>query len=147
MEPALSSIVLKFPLFLPAGQQEKSREFQNWLMIKQLPSFKLRTRHLYYIKVLHRICRRCPDIKSPCPQDPEGCQCENIELFENGKYIGGSNCDNGFCFVSKVNSLYDRFHISIIILKGFFNILQDGLNCCKIFTNFSNFVFKSQFNK
>ena len=44
-------LVLKFPhFFLPACWQ-KQREFQNWLMMKLVPSFKLKTNYLYNIHV------------------------------------------------------------------------------------------------
>lgn len=56
-----------------------------------------------------RICRRCPHINGVCPNDPvDGCHCENIELFEDGKYVGGSKCENEFCFVS-LDKAYDEY--------------------------------------
>jgi len=57
----------------------------------------------------YRICRRCPDIQKdkPCKDDISDCQCDNIEVYdeEQGKYIGGSSCEDGFCFVSKERAL------------------------------------------
>ena len=47
MEPALSSTVLKFPHFFPTSLQAKKAGFQNWLMIRLVPSFKLKTKYLY----------------------------------------------------------------------------------------------------
>ena len=47
MEPALSSTILKFPLFLPASLEEKSAGISKWWMIRPVPSFKLKTKHLY----------------------------------------------------------------------------------------------------
>ena len=51
-------------------------------------------------------CRTCPTIDKKCPQDPEGCHCENIQISDpeqDGKMIGGSDCNEGFCYVSKYN--------------------------------------------
>ena len=39
--------MLKFPLFLPGGKQEKSAGISNWLMIRLVPSFNLKTKYLY----------------------------------------------------------------------------------------------------
>ena len=53
------------------------------------------------------LCRRCPTIDKKCPQDPEGCHCENIQIADpeqDGKMIGGSDCNEGFCYISKYNN-------------------------------------------
>jgi len=47
-----------------------------------------------------RICRRCPDISGRCPTDPEDCSCDNIELWNGEKFVGGSGCQDGFCYIS-----------------------------------------------
>jgi len=52
MEPALSSTNLRFPHFFPASLQAKTAGISNWLMMGLVPSFKLRTKHLYVLKVL-----------------------------------------------------------------------------------------------
>ena len=52
------------------------------------------------------LCRRCTTIDEKCPQDPEGCHCENIQIADpeqDGKMIGGSDCNEGFCYISKYN--------------------------------------------
>ena len=55
MEPALSSTILKFPLFLPASWQEKSVGISKLLMIRLVPSFKLKTKYLYLSLFIYRI--------------------------------------------------------------------------------------------
>ena len=32
------------------------QEFQNWLMIKLVPSFKLQTRHFYFLRAFKSLC-------------------------------------------------------------------------------------------
>ena len=41
------------------------REFQNWLMMKQVPSFKLRTSHLYLAPLKRAILDRKAVIQRP----------------------------------------------------------------------------------
>jgi len=56
------------------------------------------------------LCRRCPTIDKKCPQDPEGCHCENIQIADpeqDGKMIGGSDCNEGFCYISYESSSCD----------------------------------------
>ena len=49
MEPASSSTSFEnHTVFCLQASRKKVWEFQNWLMMKLVPSFKLRTRHLYY---------------------------------------------------------------------------------------------------
>ena len=69
----------------------------------------------FYCKVKkdkYRICRRCPNIEGPCPQDPVECQCENINVYNDDteEHDGGSECKNGFCYVSKLLTL-DKVYI------------------------------------
>ena len=50
------------------------------------------------------ICRRCPETDKKCSQDPKRCQCENIQVADpaqNNKLIGGADCKDGFCYISK----------------------------------------------
>ena len=48
MEPALSSTSFEIPaLFFLLAWSQKQREFQNLLMIRLVPFFKLKTRYLY----------------------------------------------------------------------------------------------------
>ena len=47
MEPALSSTILKFPHFFPASLQAKTVGISKLLMIRLVPSFKLKTKYLY----------------------------------------------------------------------------------------------------
>ena len=47
MEPALSSTFLKFPHFFPASLQAKTAGISKKLMIRLVPSFRLKTKHLY----------------------------------------------------------------------------------------------------
>ena len=54
MVPALSSTVLKFPHFFPASLQAKTAGISKLLMIRLVPSFKLKTKYLY--KILTKIC-------------------------------------------------------------------------------------------
>ena len=47
MEPASSSSDLKFPHFFPASLQEKTAAISKLLMIRLVPSFKLKIKYLY----------------------------------------------------------------------------------------------------
>ena len=50
------------------------------------------------------ICRRCLETDKKCSQDPEGCHCENIQVADpsqDNRLVGGSDCNDGFCYVSK----------------------------------------------
>merc|ERR1712051_140326 len=50
------------------------------------------------------ICRRCLETDKKCFQDPDGCHCENVQVADptqNDKLIGGSDCKDGFCYISK----------------------------------------------
>ena len=47
MEPALSSTILKFLLFFLASMQAKTAGISKLLMIRLVPSFKLKTKYLY----------------------------------------------------------------------------------------------------
>ena len=47
MELALSSTILKFPPFFPASLQAKEVGISKLLMIRLVPSFKLKTKYLY----------------------------------------------------------------------------------------------------
>ena len=50
------------------------------------------------------ICRRCPETDKKCSQDPERCQCENIQVADpaqNNKLIGRADCKDDFCYISK----------------------------------------------
>jgi len=55
------------------------------------------------------ICRRCPSIDKKCVEDPSGCYCENIELKDptTGNFHGGSDCNDGFCYVSQSSECTD----------------------------------------
>ena len=58
----------------------------------------------FYCKVEQekfRICRRCSSISEKCPTDPDDCSCDNIELWDGNKFVGGSSCKDGFCYTSK----------------------------------------------
>ena len=46
MEPALSSTILKFLHFFPASLQAKTAGISKLLMIRLVPSFKLKTKYL-----------------------------------------------------------------------------------------------------
>ena len=46
MEPAQSSTILKFLHFFPASLQAEWAEISKSLMIRLVPSFKLKTKHL-----------------------------------------------------------------------------------------------------
>ena len=53
------------------------------------------------------ICRRCLETDKKCSQDPEGCQCENVQVADpsqDDKLIGGSDCSDGFCYISVESS-------------------------------------------
>ena len=53
------------------------------------------------------ICRRCLETDKKCSQDPEGCHCENIQVADpsqDDKLIGGSDCNDGFCYISVESS-------------------------------------------
>lgn len=60
----------------------------------------------YYCKMVeewYRICRRCSTAEELCPDEPDVCQCENIEAYNSltEEYYGGSDCEkNDFCYVS-----------------------------------------------
>jgi len=56
----------------------------------------------------YRICRRCPEIDDACPNDPDGCYCQNIQLWDKTlkKFVGGSDCEDNFCFLS-YNKVYE----------------------------------------
>ena len=55
MEPALSLTILKFPHFFPASLQAKTAGISKSLMIWLVPSFKLKTEHLYMSNSKNRI--------------------------------------------------------------------------------------------
>jgi len=46
MKPALSSASFEISALFPASLQAKQREFQYWLVIGLVPSFRLRTKYL-----------------------------------------------------------------------------------------------------
>jgi len=53
------------------------------------------------------ICRRCLETDKKCFQDPDGCHCENVQVADpkqNDKLIGGSDCKDGFCYISVESS-------------------------------------------
>ena len=55
-----------------------------------------------------KVCRTCNDITKKCEEDPSGCYCENIEIQNKRtkNLTGGSDCKDGFCYVSK----YSQYH-------------------------------------
>ena len=57
-----------------------------------------------------KVCRTCNDVTKKCVDDPSGCYCENIEIQNPStkNLTGGSDCKDGFCYVSK----YSQYHSS-----------------------------------
>ena len=56
-----------------------------------------------------KVCKRCPDLSKKCTlEDPKECLCENIQVYDpkSKTYKGGSDCKDGYCFISKFYTIY-----------------------------------------
>merc|ERR1711976_521299 len=56
-----------------------------------------------------KVCRTCNDVTKKCDEDPSGCYCENIEIQNPStkNLTGGSDCKDGFCYVSQNSGCSD----------------------------------------
>jgi len=61
---------------------------------------------------IYNICRTCPDLNKDCEMSPR-CQCDNIQIYNQGSFKGGSDCqskagERNFCYVSSTSPCEDK---------------------------------------
>jgi len=63
--------------------------------------------------MIYNICRKSPDLNCAECETSSSCQCDNIQIYNEGSLKGGSNCQSeaggrNFCYVSSTSPCEDK---------------------------------------
>jgi len=75
-----------------------------------------------------KACRRCPDLSESCeePLADQECQCDHIQLYVEGNWIGGSDCRSSeggkrWCYVNQYSKCSDKTKSRVEIRNFWYN--------------------------